>query len=205
MREYLILRHGETDWNTVNRIQGPSDVPLNARGIEQAKDLAKRLSSEPIDYLFSSPLSRALDTAKEVARCRDVPVQTDHRLIELSQGSWNGRLVADLRKESELHRKWSKNPSGITPPGGESLSDVFTRVHEFLVEKTEDLEGKIAIVSHKVIGALIRIMLEKSRGAQAPLTAIDEEDVEEELSGIWGILADNVEIYRIELGNKHVK
>jgi len=197
MREYLILRHGETDWNVVNRIQGGLDVPLNERGCRQARDLAKKLSSERINHIFSSPLSRALDTAREIASFQRATVQVDERLRELSQGQWNGKLVADLKKESELYRKWSENPAGIAPPGGESISDALARVREFLAEKTEALEGKIAIVSHKVVGALIRIILEKAKETAGPLAAVSDKDVKERLSRIWEILANNVEIYRI--------
>ena len=200
MSEYLILRHGETDWNTIDRIQGRIDVPLNERGREQARDLAKKLSSETINHIFSSPLSRALDTAKEVASFHRATIQVDERLRELSQGEWNGRLVGDLKKGSDLYREWSENPLGVTPPGGESIRDVFSRVREFLAERTDGLDGKIAIVSHRVAGALIRIILEKSQETRKALEAISKEDVKEELCRIWEMLAANVEIYRIELG-----
>jgi broad specificity phosphatase PhoE len=199
MREYLILRHGETDWNVINRIQGTIDVPLNERGRKQCADLAEKLSSETIHHLFSSPLQRALDTAKEIARRHGIDIGVDERLSELSQGEWNGKLVADLRKESKLYRKWSANPLGVTPPGGEALSDVFVRVREFLNERTEPLEGTIAIVSHKVVGALVRIILETSRGTGRPVSDVSERDAKDRLSTIWEILAQNVEVYRIRL------
>jgi len=197
MREYLLLRHGRTDWNTVDRIQGPIDVPLNEDGHKQALQIAKNLESERIDHIFSSPLARALDTAREVARPQAVEVLVDPRLIELSQGRWNGKLVAELKKESDLYRKWSENPSGLTPPGGESLAEVFNRVKDFLVDRTEKLEGKIAIVSHKVVGAMIRIILEAAVRNGKSVSEVQENEVEKDFSKIWDILASNAEIYRI--------
>ena len=200
MREYLLLRHGQTDWNTADRIQGEIDVPLNENGRRQARQIAENLEAERIDYIFSSPLARALDTAREVARPHGLEVLIDRRLIELSQGRWNGKLVSELKKESAQYRKWSEDPAGRTPPGGESLGDVFKRVREFLVDQTKGLEGKTAIVSHKVVGAMIRIILESAVRNGKPVADVRENEVEKDFSKIWDILASNVEVCRIKLG-----
>ena len=202
MREYLILRHGQTEWNTVDRIQGEIDVPLSEEGRRQSREIAEHLEGERIKYIFSSPLVRALDTAREIGRSQAVQVLEDRRLVELSQGKWNGRLVSQLKKKSGLYRRWSENPAGLTPPGGESLVDVFKRVKDFLVDRTEESEGKIAIVSHKVAGAIMRMILEAAVRDVRPVAEIQSRDVEGCFSRIWEILASNVEIYRIKVSDK---
>ena len=60
----LITRHSQTDWNLKRKIQGKSDIALNETGIEQAKEVAKKLSNEPIDLIICSPLIRARQTAE---------------------------------------------------------------------------------------------------------------------------------------------
>ena len=75
MTRLIIVRHGQTDWNNVNRIQGEVDVPLNSEGLKEAKCLASQLSSEKIDVVFSSELSRSYVTAEEVARHHKLKVK----------------------------------------------------------------------------------------------------------------------------------
>ncbi|GAH97108.1 unnamed protein product [marine sediment metagenome] len=89
------MRHGETNWNRENRIQGGVDIPLNERGKEQARDIALRLTHTVIRYIYSSRLSRALETAIEIAKFHKLEVLTDSRLDELRQGKWEGMKVSE--------------------------------------------------------------------------------------------------------------
>jgi len=88
----LLVRHGETDWNAERRWQGHADVPLNARGREQARVLAERLATDGrVDAVYSSDLSRARDTAEIVARRFGITVVADPDLREIDVGSREGR------------------------------------------------------------------------------------------------------------------
>jgi len=98
MAQILLARHGETDWNLGRRVQGHTDVPLNATGIAQAQALADELASEPIVAVYSSDLERARDTARAVAARHGLPVWTDPDLREKHFGSWEGLTDTEIRQ-----------------------------------------------------------------------------------------------------------
>ena len=85
MRLYII-RHGETQWNKVKRLQGQTDIPLAEEGIRLARETGEGMKELPIDLVISSPLTRAVQTAQLLTEGRDVPILTDERIIEISFG-----------------------------------------------------------------------------------------------------------------------
>ena len=89
MKIYLI-RHGETDYNSVKRLQGQSDICLNENGREIAKKVGSALMDVDFDYIFSSPLMRALETAKIIRGDRDIPVIIEDRIKEMCFGEYEG-------------------------------------------------------------------------------------------------------------------
>lgn len=99
LRPFLILRHGETDWNVAQRMQGVRDIPLNATGHAQAEAAADILSLSGVRRILSSPLSRALETAKATARTTGAPVTCDDRLVERGFGELEGKTVADVKRD----------------------------------------------------------------------------------------------------------
>jgi broad specificity phosphatase PhoE len=96
MTRLLLVRHGETDWNTTGRFQGQADPPLNANGRAQAASLAAQLAQTRIGAIYSSDLQRARDTAEIVARKLGMTVRVDRRLREINQGEWDGMLTTDI-------------------------------------------------------------------------------------------------------------
>lgn len=92
----ILLRHGQTDWNSSGRFQGQHDIGLNDLGRTQAREAAPTVASLGIDVIYSSPLSRALDTAREVASLLDLGVWTDERLGEINVGSWVGLTTEQM-------------------------------------------------------------------------------------------------------------
>jgi probable phosphoglycerate mutase len=108
MATLLLIRHGETDWNAEHRWQGHADVPLNARGREQAKALAEELAPEGFDAIYASDLSRARDTAVIVGERLGVPVVLDSDLREIDVGSREGLTgdeVGDRPWDGEAHER----------------------------------------------------------------------------------------------------
>ncbi len=100
MRLYLI-RHGETDWNKVRRIQGSSDISLNEYGRELARLTRDGLKKIPFDIAFTSPLDRAVETGKIILEGRNIPLHKDQRLAEADFGEYEGILEEELEKKED--------------------------------------------------------------------------------------------------------
>jgi len=184
LKRVILVRHGETDWNRENRIQGGLDIPLNERGKEQAKDIALKLADTTIHYIYSSRLSRAYETAVEIAKLHKLEVVTDSRLGELKQGKWEGMKTLEVRRlYPHLYLRWEKEPTSVTPPEGESVKEAFQRAREFCRENILSREGTGVIVAHKVINALIKLILKNDSS----------------LSLLWEKLPENAQIERFSL------
>jgi broad specificity phosphatase PhoE len=134
MATLLLARHGETDWNAATRRQGFTGPGLNARGRQQAEELADRLSGTALTAVYSSDAGRAVQTADAVASRRGLVVSQDDRLREINFGEWEGltRTEVDARY-SGAWSKWSACKLA-RPPGGESDLEVAERVIEALFE-----------------------------------------------------------------------
>ncbi|HEX5742235.1 MAG TPA: histidine phosphatase family protein [Pilimelia sp.] len=105
--QLVIWRHGNTDWNREGRVQGGADVPLNDLGRQQAAAAAAALAALRPTAVVSSDLRRAADTAAALASLTGLPVRGDARLRERSFGSWQGRLMTDIRRDHpEEHARW---------------------------------------------------------------------------------------------------
>jgi phosphoserine phosphatase len=154
----ILCRHGRTDWNEQGRYQGQIDVPLNLEGREQARFLGQTLRGESIDAVYASDLSRAVDTAAEIARYHGLPVRRDPRLREINQGEWEGLTVNRIHDGwADLHRRWESAPLSVTLPGGESVADVRARALASLDELlTTYPRGLLCLVTHKVVMTVIR-------------------------------------------------
>ena len=84
----ILVRHGQTKWNSEGRVQGRTDIPLNARGMAQAEAVGEWLSGRKIDAVYASPLMRAHDTAKAIADRQGVCVKLLGEMIEIDFGLW---------------------------------------------------------------------------------------------------------------------
>jgi broad specificity phosphatase PhoE len=127
----LLARHGQTDDNLEPlRAQGFRDTPLNAVGLEQAQELARRVAGEfDVRSLWSSDLARAATTAEIVGRRIGLEPQLDARLREGFRGDWEGRLFVDIaREEPDAYAAWLNAGADFRFPGGESLQEHADRV-----------------------------------------------------------------------------
>lgn len=160
--DIYLIRHGETDWNKVKRLQGITDIPLNAYGIELAQKTAEGLKDVPVDLIFSSPLIRARKTAKIIRGDRSVPIIVTDGLKEISFGEYEGLtyLPEHYNIPRPGFRKFFDDPEHYdTPPGGESLMHLRQRTSSFVrgvMETPEYADKTILMTSH---GAAIRGIL----------------------------------------------
>jgi phosphoserine phosphatase len=126
--EILLLRHGETDWNTANRLQGQRDIPLNSTGVRQARAVADRLRETPIDRAYSSPLIRASQTAKILLGDRALALQLVTDLQEIHHGDWEGSTDAELAVRYPYeYALWQDNPLACRKPNGETIEQLADR------------------------------------------------------------------------------
>ena len=153
MAEILLIRHGETEWNRREVFRGRADVPLSARGREQARLLGEALKGSEVQAVYSSPLSRARQTARPLAEALGIEVQTDERLVDMSFGRWESRPRAEIENEDPaLYRAWLTEPQEFRAPDGESLADVIARVWPAMGEiAARHRGGRAAIVTHRVV------------------------------------------------------
>lgn len=143
MLRLILVRHGQTDANLKRVLQGQSDGPLNATGLQQAERLARHLKDFAIDRIISSPLRRAQETAAAVARYHGLPVQTDPRLREWDCGALDGVPADVFRKKLQEHN----GPLSLfRPEGGETLVEVQQRAAEVLSLLTAAYQGQTVLV-----------------------------------------------------------
>lgn len=146
----IVMRHGQTEWNSAHRIQGHTDIPLDARGQKQAEAVAERLKDMDIRAVYTSPLMRAHVTAQRIAERCACPVIDEARLIERYFGDWEGECIDIVtHRDPETWKKWIETPSICEVPGGETLQAVLDRsisLTRELIEKHKD--ENIVLVSH---------------------------------------------------------
>ncbi len=167
MRLFLV-RHGITEWNQKRRLQGQTDVPLAPEGVEQARRVAARLASQPLDAVWSSDLSRARVTAEMIAQEHNLSVRTTPLLREAMMGDWEGLTEAEVRArgEGEAWSRYMQDSVANRPPGGETMEAIWDRVLAGLAEvRRAHSEGNIALVGH---GGSMRAILCHALGAPMP-------------------------------------
>lgn len=155
---FILVRHGETEWNRIERFRGRADVPLNATGVAQAEAAGRRVATEwkPV-AIYASPLSRAVDTAAAIARYCNLAVQTHPGLIDIHYGEWQGLSPDEVRQRwPDLLDLWYHHPEKATIPGGETLEALHTRAMKVVRELATLHAGEtIVLVGHTVINRII--------------------------------------------------
>ena len=146
-----IIRHGQTGFNTERRLQGALPVPLNDCGRQQSRLLAQYLRSRPIDAIYSSPRTRAKETAMIIGDHLGMPVHEDEGLAEIAFGDFEGHTFAEVAQLYPVaYEKWESGYRRYRVPGGESRLDVQLRMQAAWGEITSANDGNktVAIVGH---------------------------------------------------------
>jgi broad specificity phosphatase PhoE len=154
----IVLRHGETDWNREGRYQGCIDTRLSQGGRWQAEAASRALARRSLAAVYSSPLSRAGETAEAIASPHGLQVRRDPAFAEICHGLWEGLTVEEVRSEfPDLYSAWRESPQTVTMPNGENLAQVSERVLGRVEQLRSDHAGEtVCLVTH---GSPLRILL----------------------------------------------
>lgn len=169
LKRLYFLRHGETDWNLSGKLQGWTDIPLNSTGREQAFLTAEKLNALPIDYILTSSLKRATQTADIINSFLGVPIIVDSALKELSYGICEGKSKQFVSMQyalllHDIYDEHNPNRFNLSLPNGESWKQAEIRVLTFLKHILADCKKEnILIVSHgRIITNLFLTQLQTS-------------------------------------------
>jgi broad specificity phosphatase PhoE len=159
--KFVLVRHGESVWNSERRIQGSLDPELSPRGRRQTDLLVSHLRAHltpTVAAIYSSPLRRAAQTADQVAATYGIPVVHEPDLREMSLGTWEGKTVAEIQATYPgCYERWLEDPLAFPAPGGEDLRSFEHRVVGSL-ERMQHTHPKadLIVVSH---GGVIKALL----------------------------------------------
>jgi broad specificity phosphatase PhoE len=154
----VLVRHGQTEWNRVERFRGRADVPLNETGLAQAEATGRRVASEWLPAaIYASPLSRAVKTAEAIAQHFSLPVQVHPGIADIDFGQWQGLTPDEVETRwPQIHHAWYTAPHTARIPGGETLNDLRMRGMMAVSELAACHSGQtIVLVGHTVINRVI--------------------------------------------------
>jgi len=157
MTVLYITRHGETEYNRLGLFMGQEDIELNENGLYQAHELGKKTKDMDIDFILTSPLSRARRTAKIVKSYINKEIRIDKRLQERDAGKYEGLTMQELK--DNFQKGFSDDMVQVyneVPPGGESANEVQERVFSALEDIKQNFpDKKILIITHSFITKMI--------------------------------------------------
>jgi broad specificity phosphatase PhoE len=166
--ELILIRHGETDWNKDGVFRGQMDVKLNAMGIAQADLTAGALASKVFEAMYTSPLKRALVTARRIAKPHEMVERIDNGLMDMNFGRFQGLTESEVASRYPRQLKvWKENPGKARFPGGETSKKAWKRVNSSLREiLVVHGYGTVVIVSHRVpVKMMTAYLLGKDRNS----------------------------------------
>lgn len=188
MSTLSLIRHGQTDWNVEHRIQGSTDIPLNSRGRDQARDVARSLAEDDAwDVVYSSPLSRALETARIIADVLGLPEPTlEPRIVERSFGEVEG--LTDTERADSF-------PVGTIVPGAEPRDALRARgVAAINAIADAHPAQRVIVVSHGgLLGQVLRhITSEALPGPTDMIPNGSSTVVRRDRAGVWSIVSESI-------------
>ena len=178
----LLVRHGETEWNRTRRFQGRNDVPLNQNGRAQGQALALALKDEPIKAIYSSPLARAVETARLIRAFHpSIPFLEEEGLVEMDLGEFGGLEAGEwASRYPGIREAWRSRPASVRMPGGEGLQEVQVRA----MKAMEHIAGlyqsgsSLVLCSHNFVNrtilcSVMGISLDRFRDVQQDPAALN--------------------------------
>ncbi|NMB53932.1 MAG: histidine phosphatase family protein [Leptolinea sp.] len=158
----ILVRHGQTEWNKIERFRGRYNIPLNQTGIDQATKTGIRISNKwkPI-AIYSSPMGRAMQTAVKIAEFCKQPVFPCDGLNDIDYGEWQGLTPEEVNRQwPDLLKVWYEMPEMAYIPGGESLTQVRERAMASIMELCQKHpDSNLVLVSHTVVIRMILLAI----------------------------------------------
>jgi broad specificity phosphatase PhoE len=162
--QLIVIRHGESTFNRERRWQGQSqDALLSDLGWLQAECVATALKDVTASALFSSDLTRSMQTAVSIAAATGLPIHPEQRLREISAGRWTNRLTDDvLLEEPDRVKAWNESPATTSLPEGEGLAVSQARILAFVNEQVPAYVGQTVIIATH--GAILQTLMAAAQG-----------------------------------------
>ncbi len=157
MTRILLVRHGRTEWNKDQIFRGSVDVPLDEQGRKEAARAGDWLKGETFHAAYSSPLSRAVETAELILKTHNIPVQKHPGFTDLNYGDWQKKTRTEVEKlYPELVRQWEQAPHTVNFPNGEGLGAVRERSLKAIQEVAAGHPGQTVLVAaHRVVNKVL--------------------------------------------------
>jgi broad specificity phosphatase PhoE len=187
MTRIILVRHGNTPWNKDKIFRGSKDIPLDDIGREEAWAVAEWLKDETIHAAYTSPLSRARDTAIAIARHHELQVIDLPGLADLSYGDWEGLPLKEVKvRYADLYRQWETAPHTVCFPKGESLEVLRTRALAGVEEAVQrHADQTVMLMAHRAVNKVLI----------AAFLGLDN-------SHFWRIGQDTTAVNRFDLADK---
>ena len=172
----VIVRPGETDYDREGRISGNLDLPLNEAGQEGLAAIIDEVSPLQPKVVLASSQDPARSTARALAKQLAVPLKELDDLVNIDQGLWEGRLVAEIKeRQPKLFKQWAESPECVTPPEGESCSDAAERVRSALKKPLRKYDSFV-VVAAEPLATLVRSVVQAEK-PQLGKPTLHPEDV----------------------------
>lgn len=162
--KFYFVRHGETEWNVLKKIQGKTDVPLNENGQNQAKALAASLVEQKLHAvkIYTSPQLRATQTAEIIGNALHIECEKLQGLIEMDLGEWEGSNWETIEEEyAQEYHNWNEHRRHVHTPGGECYNEVLERTLDALKHILSKENDNVIVVTHSAILMSLRVYLAK--------------------------------------------
>ncbi|WP_457625523.1 histidine phosphatase family protein [Persephonella sp.] len=149
MKNIILIRHGESEYNAKRIVQGHIDTALTPAGIVQARLAGEALKNFSVEKIISSDLRRAYTTATIIGDILDLPVEKDSRIREMSFGEWEGRSYEHIfQTDYRTFNNWLKNPVACPLPSQEDIEEFRKRISSFYEDLLKMEEKNILVVGH---------------------------------------------------------
>jgi broad specificity phosphatase PhoE len=157
MTRIVLVRHGRTEWNKGEIFRGTVDIPLDEQGRKEAACARDWLREETFKAAYSSPLSRAVETAQIILEPHGLPVQKHEGLIDLNYGAWQSKPNREVQKVyAELYQQWREAPHTVVFPEGEGLGAVRERSVAAVREvASKHPDETVLLAAHRVVNKVL--------------------------------------------------